>query len=128
MVIVYDRDGVRMSLRYRKVMNNMWQSLRGKTDREPSMEVALKELKEETGLVAETEDLKFLLNDPNYNCDVYTLKVYPNTELDLIKSNKNEEWEKFSFEAYKRMARKGYTTYIYTTCIELILHRIRAKP
>ena len=91
MVIVYDRDGVRMSLRYGEVMNNMWQSLEGKTDREPSMKAALRELEEKTGLVVESENLKFLLNDSNYNCDVYTLKIHPNTELDLMESNKNKE-------------------------------------
>src|SRR6266511_1909311 len=91
MVIVHDRDGVRMSLRYGEVMKNMWQSPGGKTDGKPSMEAALRELEEETGLVAEPEDLKFLINDPNYNCDIYTLKVHPNTELDLIESDKNRE-------------------------------------
>ncbi len=109
-------------------MKNMWQSPGGKTDREPSMEAALRELEEETGLVAEPEDLKFLINDPNYNCDVYTLKVYPNTELDLMESDKNGEWEKFSFEAYEKMAREGRTTPTHTTCIELILYRIKPKP
>src|SRR6266542_5781261 len=117
-VIVHDRDGVRMSLWYGKVMKNMWQSLGGKTDKEPSIEAALRELEEETGLVAEPEDFKFLINDPNYNCDVYTLKMYPNTELDLMEPDKNGEWEKFSFEAYKRMAREDRTTPTHTTCIE----------
>jgi len=93
MVIVYDRDGVRMSLQYGEVMNNMWQSLGGKTDEKPSIEAALRELEEEISLVAEPKDLKFLFNDSNYNCDIYTLKVYPNTELDLIESNKNGEWK-----------------------------------
>src|SRR6266542_4084511 len=83
MVIVHDKDGVRMSLRYEEVMKNMWQSSGRKTNGEPSMGATLRELEEETGLVAEPEDLKFLINDPNYNCDVYTLKVHPNTELDL---------------------------------------------
>ncbi len=64
-----------MSLRYGEVMNNMWQSPEGKTDRKLSIEAALKELEEETGLVAEPEDLKFLINNLNYNCDVYTLKI-----------------------------------------------------
>src|SRR6266542_3359205 len=75
MVIVHDRDGVRISLQYGEVMKNMWQSPGGKTDGKPSMEAALWELEEETSLVAKLEDLKFLINDPNYNCDVYTLKV-----------------------------------------------------
>src|SRR6266498_2758582 len=121
MVIVHDRDGVRMSLRYGEVMKNMWQSLGGKTDGEPSMKAALRELEEETDLVAELEDLKFLINDSNYNCDVYTLKIHPNTELDLIEPEKNGEWEKFSFEAYERMVREGRITSTHTTCIELIL-------
>src|SRR6266542_1859655 len=127
MVIVHDRDGVRMSLRYGKVMNNMWQSLGGKTDGEPSIEAALRELEEETGLMAESEDLKFLINDPNYNCNVYTLKVHPNTELDLMELDKNGEWKKFSFEAYERMAREGRITPTHTTCIEPILHRIKPQ-
>ncbi len=92
------------------------------------MKAALRELEEETGLVAKPEDLKFLINDPNYNCDVYTLKVYLNIELDLIKSDKNREWKKFSFEAYERMAREGRIIPTHTTCIELILHRIKPKP
>jgi len=91
------------------------------------MKAALRELEEEIDLVAESEDLKFLINDPNYNCDVYTLKVHPNTELDFIESDKNGEWEKFSFEAYERMVREGCTTPIHTTCIELILYRIKPK-
>src|SRR6266542_4440007 len=108
-------------------MKNMWQSLRGKTDGELSMEAFLRELEEETNLVTESEDLKFLINDPNYNCDVYTLKVYPNTELDLMESDKNGEWEKFSFEAYEKMTREGRITPTHTTCIELILYRIKLK-
>ncbi len=126
-VIVHDRNGVRMSLWYEKIMNDIWQSSGGKTDGEPSMEVALRELEEEISLVAEPEDLKFLLNNPNYNCNVYTLKVHPNTELDLIEPNKNRKWEKFSFEAYERMVRKGCTIPIHITCIELILYRIKPK-
>src|SRR6266496_3333090 len=120
MVIVHDRDGVRMSLRYGEVMKNMWQSPGG-------VEAALRELEEETGLVAEPEDLKFLINDPNYNCDVYTLKVHPNTELDLMEPEKNGEWEKFSFEAYERITREGRIIPTHTTCIELILHKIKSK-
>ena len=91
------------------------------------MKAALWELEEETGLVVEPEDLKFLINDLNYNCDIYTLKVYSNMELDLIEPDKNGEWKKFSFEAYERMARQGRTTSTHTICIELILHRIKPK-
>ncbi len=108
-------------------MNNKWQSLGRKTDEESSMKAVLRELEEETDLVVEKEDLKFLLNDLNYNCDVYTLKIHPNIEFDLIKSDKNREWEKFSFEAYEKMAREGCIIPTHTTCIELILHKIKTK-
>ncbi len=105
----------------------MWQSSGEKTDRKLSIEAAFQELEKETGLVAEPEDLKFLINDLNYNCDVYTLKVHSNTELNLMEPNKNGKWEKFSFEAYERMTREGHTTLTHTICIELILHKIKLK-
>ncbi len=105
----------------------MWQSSGGKTDKEPSMKAALRELEKETDFVVKPEDLKYLLNNPNYNCNVYTLKVHPNIKLDLIKPNKNRKWKKFSFEAYERMAREGCTILTHTTCIELILYRIKPK-
>ena len=91
------------------------------------MKTALRELEEEIGLVVKSEDLKFLFNNPNYNCDIYTLKICLNIELDLIEPEKNRKWEKFSFEAYKRIAREGCIIPTYTTCIELILHRIKPK-
>jgi len=108
-------------------MNNIWQSSEGKTDGEPSMKAILRELEKKTGFIAKPEDLKFLLNDSNYNCNVYILKVHPNTELDLIEPNKNGKWEKFFFEAYKKMVRESCITLIHTTYIELILHRIKPK-
>ena len=55
------------------------------------MEAALRELEEETDFVAKSKDLKFLINDPNYNCDVYILKVHLNTKLDLMEPDKNGE-------------------------------------
>jgi len=81
MVIAYDREGVQIFLRYGKVMNNIWQSLRRKIDEKPNLEAALRKLEEETGLMVEPEDLKFLFNDPNYNCDIYTLKYIQTLNL-----------------------------------------------
>ncbi len=81
MVIAYDREGVQIFLRYGKVMNNIWQSLRRKIDEKPNLEAALRKLEEETGLMVEPEDLKFLFIDPNYNCDIYTLKYIQTLNL-----------------------------------------------
>jgi len=108
-------------------MNNMWQLSEGKTDGKLSIKAALRELDKKTGLMVKLKDLKFLLNDFNYNCDMYTLKVHPNTELDLIEPDKNEEWKKFSFEIYKRIVREDYIILTHTICIKLILHKIKLK-
>ncbi len=99
-----------------------------KTDSELSIEAAFWKLKKEIDLITESENLKFLLNNLNYNCNVYMLKVHLNIELNLIESEKNGEWEKFFFETYKRIAREGQTTPIHTMYIELILYRIKLKP
>ena len=55
-----------------------------------SRDTTLKELKEETGLVAIREDLQFLFNDNNFDCDVYKLKVYPRMKLDCTELAKHE--------------------------------------
>src|SRR6266540_1419318 len=91
------------------------------------MKAALRELEKETGLMAESKDLKFLLNNFNYNCDIYILKVHPNTKLDLMEPNKNKKWEKFFFKIYERIVREGYIIPTHIICIELILHRIKSK-
>ncbi len=69
----------------------MWQSLKGKTNGKLSIEVTFRELEKEMGFIAKSEDLKFFFNNFNYNCDIYTLKVYLNIELDLMEPNKNRE-------------------------------------
>ena len=42
-------------------------------------------------LIVKSENLKFLLNNPNYNCNIYTLKIDSNIEFELIKSEKNRK-------------------------------------
>ena len=65
-------------------MAELWQSVCGKTEPQDltSKDAVLRELEEETGLVAIQEDLQFLFNDNNFDCNIYKLKVYPKTELD----------------------------------------------
>jgi len=105
----------------------MWQSLKGKIDRKLSIEITLRELKKETGLIVESENFKFFLNNSNYNYNIYTLKVHPNIKLDFIKPNKNRKWKKFSFETYERMVKEGYIMPIHIIYIELIFHKIKPK-
>jgi len=65
-------------------MADLWQSVCGKTELQnlTSRDAILRELEEKTGLVVIREDLQFLFNDNNFDCDVYKLKVYLRMELD----------------------------------------------
>ena len=76
-------------------MAKLWQSICEKTEPQDltSRDITLRELKEETGLVAIRGDLQFLFNDNNFDCDVYTLKVHPKMELDQTELAKYEPWE-----------------------------------
>ena len=55
------------------------------------------------GLKVILGDLQYLFNDPEYDCDVYKLKVYLRTELDRTKPTKQGEWKHFSWDAYKKI-------------------------
>ena len=79
-------------------MADLWQSVCGKTESQnlTLRDATLRELEEEMGLVAIWEDLQFLFNDNNFNCNVYKLKVHPKMELDQTESAKHGPWEHFS--------------------------------
>ncbi len=106
MVVIYDEQGMRMSYRLKKgSMQHLWQSVCGSVEDydESSRHAAAREVLEETGLEVILGDLQYLFNDPEYNCDVYKLKVYPRTELDRTEPTKQGEWEHFSWDAYEKM-------------------------
>jgi len=83
MVIIYNKEDVRLSYQLKGEMADLWQSVCGKTESQnlTSRDAALRELEEETDLIAIREDLQFLFNDNNFDCDVYKLKVHPRMEL-----------------------------------------------
>ncbi len=84
MVIIYDKEDVRLFYRLKGEMAELWQSVYGKTESQnpTSRDVILRELEEEMGLVVIRGDLQFLFNDNNFDCDVYKLKVHSKMELD----------------------------------------------
>ena len=65
-------------------MAELWQSVCVKTESQDPIlrDATLRELEEETGLVAIRGDLQFLFNNYNFDCDVYKLKMHSKTELD----------------------------------------------
>jgi len=62
--------------------------LREKINDQSSMKVVFWKLKKEIDFVIKLKNFKFFLNDLNYNYNVYILKVYLNTKLNLIKFKK----------------------------------------
>jgi len=49
---------------------------------ESSKQATAREVLEETGLEVILENLQYLLNDSEYDCNVYKLKIYSKTKLD----------------------------------------------
>ena len=77
-----------------------------------------REVLEETELEVILEDLQYLFNNPEYNCDVYKLRVHPRTELDCTKLTKQGEWEHFSWDAYEKIVWDRRTTPTHITHYE----------
>ncbi len=99
MVVIYDEQRMRMSYQLKKEnMQHLWQSVCGSVEDydESSRHAATRKVLEETGLEVILEDLQYLFNDPEYDCDMYKLKVHPRTELDRTELTKQGEWEHFS--------------------------------
>ena len=86
-------------------MQHLWQSVceSVKEYDESSRYAARREILEETGLEVISEDLQYFFNNPEYNCNVYKLKVYSRTELDRTKLTKQEEWKHFFWNTYEKM-------------------------
>src|SRR6266498_6145290 len=103
-VVIYDEQGMRISYRLkRESMQHLWQSVCGSVEdyNESSRYAAARKVLEETGLEVILRDLQYLFNDPEYDCDMYKLKVYLRTELDHTELTKQGEWEYFVWNTYK---------------------------
>ncbi len=74
-------------------MQHLWQSVCESVEDydESSRQVTAREVLKKIGLEVILRDLQYLFNDPEYDCDVYKLKVHPRTELDQIKLTKQGE-------------------------------------
>ena len=79
-------------------MQHLWQSVCESVEDydESSRQAAVREVLEKTGLEVILGDLQYLFDDPEYDCDVYKLKVNLRTELDQTELIKQEKWKHFS--------------------------------
>ena len=99
MNILYQDNGIYLSKRCQKdkEMYNLWQVPGGKVELgESSIQAVLRETQEETGIKLKKEELTYLFNDPNFNCDIYATKLISKQKLEHTEPDKQELWELFS--------------------------------
>ncbi|GES91988.1 retroviral-like aspartic protease 1 [Rhizophagus clarus] len=124
MNILYQDNGIYLSKRCQKnkEMYNLWQVPGGKVELgESSIQAVLRETQEETGIKLKKEELTYLFNDPNFNCDIYATKLISNQKLEHTEPDKQGPWELFSWDNYKEMANQKLITPTHVTYIEEIL-------
>ncbi|GBC00604.1 hypothetical protein RclHR1_03900021 [Rhizophagus clarus] len=124
MNILYQDNGIYLSKRCQKnkEMYNLWQIPGGKVELgESSIQAVLRKTQKETAIKLKKEELTYLFNDPNFNCDIYATKLISNQKLEHTESDKQGPWELFNWDNYKEMANQELTTPTHITYIEEIL-------
>ncbi|GBB94551.1 hypothetical protein RclHR1_02380010 [Rhizophagus clarus] len=124
MNILYQDNGIYLSKRCQKnkEMYNLWQVPGGKVElEESSIQAVLRKTQEETGIKLKKEELTYLFNDPNFNCDIYATKLISSQKLEHTEPDKQGPWELFNWNKYKEMANQKLTTPTHVTYIEEIL-------
>jgi 8-oxo-dGTP pyrophosphatase MutT (NUDIX family) len=121
--IIYNNKGIYLSERTcsNKEMYKMLQALGGKVEKgESSIQAAIRETKEETGIELQEKHLTYLLNDPNYNCDVYITKV-------LDEPNKQGPWKIYTLGQYRELVKQGITTPKHTKFLNKIIENLTTE-
>jgi 8-oxo-dGTP pyrophosphatase MutT (NUDIX family) len=123
LLILYDETGIYMSQRInpKKPMYLNYQVPGGKVDKEENgRQAAHRECYEETGLSIVHRKIKFLVNDPDYNCDIYYSKL---TEEVPMRTEPEEmgSWLHYPWKTFEKMAKGNRTTPSLTKYRELIV-------
>ena len=104
LVFIHSDEGPVLSQRLnpRKTMYLLYQAPEGKAEKgETARQAAVRELYEETGLVAKPRRLKFIAYDGEFDCNLYAYKLpaheYPeHTEPDKMSAWLEYLWESFT--------------------------------
>ncbi|CAI2178656.1 1031_t:CDS:2 [Funneliformis geosporum] len=72
-------------------MNGLWQTTGGKVvKREIPIKATIRKIEEKTGIILKDKDLKYLFNNPEFNCNVYITKVSKDYQKNSYSCNKND--------------------------------------
>jgi 8-oxo-dGTP pyrophosphatase MutT (NUDIX family) len=102
----------------------------GKVEKgELSLQAALRETKEKTGLEIGRNNTQLIFNDPTFNCDVYITKVTDNQELQQTEPEKQGAWTITSFDQFKFMVKHKELTPTLVEYSDTILNQlVREEP
>jgi len=71
--------------------------------------------------------MKFILNDPEFNCDVYITRIPPSQRPRRTEPEKNSFWRCHSFKKYENLAKNKKTTPTHSKFIREILKAIQIE-
>jgi 8-oxo-dGTP pyrophosphatase MutT (NUDIX family) len=112
LIIVHDGEGIYMSQRLHseKPMYLKYQVPCGKTEPgETGIQAACRELYEETALSAPHRKIKFLINDPDFDCDLYYVKMTEEIPERTEPLNMGP-WMWYPWESFYKMAEENRLT------------------
>ena len=122
-MVCYDNEYIYLSERLNEPMKGLLQVSGGKVDKgEGSLEAAMRETKEETGIEVDPKWTRYIEKDAEFNCDIFITKInkYPK----LTEPNKMKEWKPYTFQEYLLRTQKGELTPSHTKFYEQILEKI----
>ena len=128
LIILHDEEGVYMSQRKHpnKPMYLKYQVLCGKVERgETSLEAAQRETQEETNLRIPIKAFNYIGNDPAFNCNMYTVRLYEDEVPELTEPHNMTVWMYYPWNTWYQMALEGRTTPSLTTYRDLIWDQTR---
>ena len=124
LLILYDNNGVYMSQRIEenKPMYLKYQVPGGKVDKEENgRQAAHKEAYEETGLSIVHRKIKFLINDPEFNCNIFYAKVSDEEIPKRTEPEKMSSWVYYPWKTFYKMAEQNRTTPSLTKYRDMIM-------
>ena len=126
-VVIYDEDGMYLFQRIypNKPMYLKYQAPCGKVDPgETGLQAACRELYEKTALSIPHRKIKFVANDPEFNCDIYTTKlryeIPERTEPENMSSWLYYPWKTVEKIALQNQLTSSLNKYIYEIFAQIV--------
>ena len=113
LTVLYDEYGMYLSQRTNsnKPMYLNYQAPCGKVEKgESSVQAAHRETYEETNLSIPHKRFKFLVNDPDYNCDLYVCKLKYEEVPERTEPNNMTAWAYYPWKSANLLVQQGQTT------------------